>query len=125
MFKKLFKTEHVKTTQLAIKELLKRNNENIKANVSGYSAPKKVIKKATGDGFFPDITTVKGGQFRLFAVETIKTINNEAVKEKWSLFEKFASQNQALFFIVFPKGIFKEIKKRVDEAEIEAQLWEI
>ncbi len=60
MLKKLFKTKQSKLTETAINELLKKGNENIRANLNKFSAPQKVIKASTGDGFYPDITAVKG-----------------------------------------------------------------
>ncbi len=125
MLKRLLKTEQTILIETAVKELIKRSNNDVKANISGCASPQKVIKQSTRDGFFPDITAVKEGNFRIFAVETSKTINNASLKEKWSLFSQFATQNDALFFIVFPRKLATVIKKKVAEVEIQAQFWEL
>ncbi len=123
--KKLFKTKQNKLTEKAVKELRKRGNDNIKADIKKFSAPQKVIKASTGEGFYPDITAVKGDKLRLFAVEGKETFNKKLVKEKWPLFSEFAKQNNSLFFIVFPKVLAGDVKKAMSTMEVQAQLWEI
>lgn len=125
MLKSLFKSQQRQLTERAIKILKDRGNTNVKANLPKFEAPQKVVRTATQESALPDISAVKDGRFRIFAVETDTSIPTKASLERWKLFSEFADQNNALFFIAFAKGQTKKIQDILNKNEINARLWEI
>ena len=130
MFKRLIKSTLLrspkeKMIQYVTGILSKKNNKNIRATISGFDSPKRAIRKSTGEAYIPEVTAEKGGQLRLFAVETKDSLNQEELEARWKLFSDCAKQNDALFYIVFPQGMVATIKDKLEEFDdIEANLWQ-
>ena len=112
-------------TELIARTLAEKKNENVKANIPGYPKPKRVVRKSTETEFIPEVTSIKAGQFRLFSIVSKDMIHEEETAERWRLFAEYATQNDSLLYIVFPQGLVSEIKKRLTEVGIDAQLWEV
>jgi ATP-dependent RNA circularization protein (DNA/RNA ligase family) len=125
MFKRFFKTEQQKLIEFAVTILEDKENNEVRANAAGFDKPQKVKRVSTNEFYFPDITAKKSNQFRIFSVETKQTLHDRETLKRWKLFSEFAKQNNALFFIAFPVGSTADIKKTLQESEIEAQLWEL
>ena len=104
--------------------LIEKKNEKIRATIPGFDSPQRVIRKSTGETYIPEVTTVKNNKFRIFAVETKETLEQGEPEGRWKLFAKFAKQNEALFYIVFPTGQVAIVKNKLEEFKIEANLWE-
>ncbi|MBC8247657.1 MAG: hypothetical protein H8E81_08725 [Deltaproteobacteria bacterium] len=104
--------------------LAEKNNEKIHATIPGFDSPQRVIRKSTGETYIPEVTSVKIKQFRIFAVETKETLEQGEPAERWKLFSEFAKQNHALFYIVFPTGQVAIVKNKLEDFNIEANLWQ-
>ncbi|HIJ54860.1 MAG TPA: hypothetical protein HPQ03_01915 [Deltaproteobacteria bacterium] len=104
--------------------LSEKNNEKIRATIPGFDSPQRAIRKSTGETYIPEVTTVKNKQFRIFAVETKETLGQGEPERRWKLFAEFAKQNSALFYIVFPTGQVAIVKNKLEEFNIEANLWQ-
>ncbi len=125
MLKNLFKSKQTKLLEQIVKTLEKRDNSDVRVDLSGYKKPQKVVRVSDGTEYFPDVTSFKGGQFRIFTVISEKFSNSDEIIEKWKLFETFASQNDSQFYIVFPTGMVMDIKKILEENNIRVNLWEL
>ena len=104
--------------------LSEKKNEKIRATIPGFDSPQRVIRKSTGETYIPEVTAVKNNQFRIFAVETKETLEQGEPAGRWKLFAEFAKQNDALFYIVFPSGQVAIIKNKLEEFDIQANLWQ-
>ena len=129
MLKSLFTSKASKSIQnrtlaYVVKILREKNHKDIKAVTSDLPIPKKVVRESTGEGFLPEVTAVKDGQFRLFAIETREALSEEETDARWRLFAEYARQNGALFYIVFPTGQVAHVKQKLQDLSIEARLWQ-
>ena len=104
--------------------LSEKKNEKIRATIPGFDSPQRVIRKSTGEAYIPEVTAVKNNQFRIFAVETKETLEQREPEARWKLFAEFAKQNDALFYIVFPTGLVAIVKNKLEEFDIQANLWQ-
>lgn len=104
--------------------LSEKNNNNIRATIPEFDSPQRVIRKSTNEYYIPEVTAVKKTQFRVFAVETKDSLKQGHPEDRWKLFAEFAKQNNALFYIVFPAGLVAIIKNKLEELNIEANLWQ-
>ncbi len=68
---------------------------------------------------------MSGGEFRIFEIVTADSIDDEHTAEEWKLFSSYAEVNDAMFYVVFPKGSVDKVKKRVKELDVDVCLWEI
>ncbi len=98
--------------------------ENIKADLSDREKPEKIVWQSTGKGFIPDVTVFKD-DFRIFEVVTAASILDEKTDDTWKLFSSYAEVNDAMFYVVFPKGLVLKVKKKINELGVDACLWEI
>jgi len=129
MIKSLFKqkqnlTPHERLVAYVIRILNERKHEDIQSIIPDYKMPKRVVRESTGEKYVPEVTAVKSGQFRLFAVETKDSLEQVGVEKRWKLFDSYASQNDALFYVVFPAGSVALVKEKLKETNIEARLWQ-
>ena len=104
--------------------LSERNNEKIRATLPGFDSPQRMIRKSTSETYIPEVTAVKNNQFRIFAVETKEILEQGEPEGRWKLFAELAKQNAALFYIVFPAGQVAIVKNKLEEFNIEANLWQ-
>jgi len=118
------KSPHDRMTKYVVDILSEKNNEKIRATIPGFDSPQRVIRKSTGETYIPEVTTVKNNQFRIFSVETKETLEQSEPEARWKLFAEFAKQNNALFYIVFPTGQVAIVKNKLEEFNIEANLWQ-
>ena len=129
MIKSLFKqkqnlTPHERMVAYVIRILNEKKHEDIRSVIPDYKMPKRVVRDSTGEKYVPEVTAVKNGLFRLFAVETKDSLDQEGVEKRWKLFDSYASQNDALLYVVFPAGSVTLIKEKLKETNIEARLWQ-
>ena len=124
-FFRLIRSAHEKMVARAARKLMERGHENVRANLEKFEKPRRVISKLTGEGFMPDITSTRDGRFMIYSVVDRETILKEGTEACWTLFEKFARQNDATFYIVFPLNLIAEVKKKIAELGIEPPLWEL
>ena len=111
-------------TKYVARILAEKNHEDIKAVIPGFSMPQRVVRKSTGEWYIPEVTSVKGGQFRLYAVESRETIREDETDKRWQLFSEYAKQNQSIFYIVFPPGVVLQIKQKLEQLKIDAHLFQ-
>ncbi|MBW1699339.1 MAG: hypothetical protein JRH18_14575 [Deltaproteobacteria bacterium] len=125
-FIKSKKSGHVRDRMIkyVTRILTDKQHQEVHAIVSGFKMPQRVLRKSTGEWYIPDVTSYKGGQFRLYAVETKETIQAEDTDKRWALFAEYAKQNGAMFYIVFPAGAVLQVKQRLAKLSIEAHLWQ-
>ncbi len=129
MIKSLFKqksslTPEERMVAYVIRILNEKKHEDIRSIIPDYKMPKRVVRESTGEKYVPEVTAVKSGQFRLFAVETKDSLEQEGVEKRWKLFDSYASQNDALLYVVFPAGSVALVKEKLKETNIEARLWQ-
>ena len=129
MFKSLMKSTALKSPRdriikYVVDILSEKKNEKIRATIPGYDSPQRVIRKSTNETYIPEVTAVKNNQFRIFAVETKETLEKREPEGRWKLFAEFAKQNDALFYIVFSAGQVAIVKNKLEEFNIEANLWQ-
>ena len=124
MPKKADQVEHDRLVKKVVDLLGDKGYENIKADLSDFEKPKKIVWQSTGEGRIPDVTVFKD-DFRIFEVETADSVEDEHTAEKWKLFSSYAEVNDAMFYVVFPKGAVEMVKKRIKELGVDACLWEI
>ena len=121
---KLSSSPHDRITKYVTRILTEKNHKNISAVISGFSMPQRVVKKSTGEWYIPEVTSVKNGQFRLYAIETKETIREEETEKRWKLFSEYAKQNQSILYIVFPPGLVLQIKQKLERLNIDAHLFQ-
>lgn len=129
MIKSLFKpksslTPEERMVAYVIRILNEKKHEDIRSIIPDYKMPKRVVRESTGEKYVPEVTAVKDGQFRLFAVETKDSLEQEGVEKRWKLFDSYTSQNNALLYVVFPEGSVALVKEKLKETNIEARLWQ-
>lgn len=107
-----------------IRILKEKQHEDIRAVIPDYKMPPKVVREATGEGYVPEVTAHKNGQFRLFAVESKDSLQAEDAERRWRLFESYALQNRGLFFLVFPARVVTQVNKRIEETGLDVRLWQ-
>ena len=105
--------------------LAEKNNKKIRANISGFESPQRVVRKSTSENYIPEVTSVKNKQFRIFAIETKDSMAQGEPEGRWKLFAEFAKQNDALFYIVFSVGQVEIVKSKLEQLNIEANLWQV
>ena len=114
-----------KAMVLAVAQHLKqRNYRDLHAAAEGYPAPVPV-----GNGkppVSPDVTVVnRKDSFHLFEVETANGLSGKQGSSKWTLLANFASANNAVFWLVVPKGARSKAEKRLADLNLTARIWEI
>ena len=129
MMKALFKAKPKLTDRehmivYVIRILDEKKHEGIRAMIPEYTLPKKVVREATGEGYIPEVTAFKNGEFRLFAVETKDALKDNEVGKRWELFASYAKQNNAQFYVVFPVGMVAQVKDMLARMNIDARLWQ-
>ena len=129
MIKSLFTSKASKSllnrsVAYVVKILCEKDHKDIKAVYSDFPIPKKVVRESTREGFLPEVTAVKDGQYRLFAIETRETLNLEETDARWLLFAEYSRQNDGLFYIVFPTVLMTHVKQKMQNLGIEARLWQ-
>lgn len=110
--------------EYTIRILLEKNHQDIRAILPDHAMPQKVVRESTGEGYIPEVTARKNDQYRIFAVETKETLEDDKTGSRWQLFEAYAKQHGALFFIVFPTGLVSSVKDKLAEFHIQARLWQ-
>jgi hypothetical protein len=111
-------------TEYVTRILAEKKHEDIKAVISGFQMPQRVVRKSTGEWYIPEVTSVKGGQLRLYAVETKDTIRDAEAEKRWILFSEYAKQNQSIFYLVFPPGVVLQVKQKLERLKIDAHLFQ-
>jgi hypothetical protein len=108
----------------SLANLLKMRFEDIKANVPGFERPEKIIWKDSDKGHFPDITAHRFKNY-IFEVETSDSIYDRHTADEWRLFASYAKEHNVTFCIVVPHGCSAVASRRLDELDIDAELFEL
>ena len=129
MFKSLFKFKKAASLRdgmlkYVIRILQEKKHKDIRAIAPDFTMPKRVVRESSGEGYIPEVTAVKNGQFRLFALETKETLELNETEKRWELFSSYAKQDHALFYVVFPAGMEAKVKAKLKDLNIEARLWQ-
>lgn len=124
MAKRNSQKTHDDLVAYAVRYLQKNNFGNLKADISGYQQPEKIIWSQTGKGHIPDLSG-SNSKLNIFEVETADSINDEHTKDQWTLFAAYASQNDTVFWVVIPDGYSSAANQRLKELGIEAEVWTI
>jgi len=103
--------------------LTAKGYKHIQADIPGHTPPRKIVWESTGEGHIPDITAFSA-ELRIFEVETADSITDDHTADQWKLFASYAMANNALFYIVFPKGCAEAVQNRLDALQIKALLFE-
>jgi hypothetical protein len=116
--------EHDTMVEQVAALLTGKDYQDVRADLPGYTKPRRIVWEATGEGCLPDVTA-RDDEFRIFEVETRDSIADSHTKDQWKLFAAYAQANDAMFYVVFPRGCAGEVKKRLDELGLEAYLMEV
>ena len=121
---KFFKSEETKFIEIVVNSLAKRGHEHIKASLSKYKIPAKVVKKSTDTIFIPVVSSKKDNVLWLYSIVTPKNLIEKDLISKWRLFHEFSIQSGSMFYIVFRKGMLIDVQKLMDDNNIIAKLWD-
>jgi len=124
MAKRKSQEEHDRMVKSVANLLTERGYKNICADLEGFTQPRRIVWESTGEGYFPDVTGHRDKLLRIFEVETGDSIDDEHTEDQWKLFSNYAQVNSAVFYIVFPRGAFDQVQKRLQQLGIQAQLME-
>ncbi|MFC1592067.1 hypothetical protein ACFL43_06050 [Thermodesulfobacteriota bacterium] len=124
MSKRRSQTEHDRLVEYVAKLLIGRGYSDVRADIPGYEEPLRIKWQKKGEGFCPDVSGNKEG-LRIFEVETGDSIDDEHTEAQWKLFASFAESNNAMFYVVFPKGCADKVKARLAQLSIKAVLMEV
>jgi hypothetical protein len=116
--------EHDRMVDYVAKLLIGKKHQDVRADLPGFTQPRRIVWQSTGEGSVPDVTS-QDEEFRIFEVETRDSIHDEHTETQWKLFASYAKANDAMFYIVFPKGASAEVKQRLNELGLEAYLMEV
>ena len=116
--------EHDRMVEYVAKLLIGKKHQDVRADLPGFTTPRRIVWQSTGEGSVPDVTS-QDDEFRIFEVETRDSINDGHTAEQWKLFASFAKANDAMFYVVFPKGATDAVKQRLNELGLEAYLMEV
>jgi hypothetical protein len=122
--KRISETEHNNIVKDAVDFLKSNGYGEIKADISGYIQPNKITWEKTGQGHIPDVTA-RNGQLKLFEVETADSISHTHTADQWKLFDAFANQHGAEFWVVVPEGNESKANTRLAQLGIQAKVWEL
>jgi hypothetical protein len=95
---------------------------NIKADLKGFDQPEIITWSKTNKGHIPDVSGMNRVQ-HIVEVETVDTINHQHTDDQWNLFAAYASQHNAQFIVLVPKGYDGEAKKRLAHLGITAEVF--
>jgi hypothetical protein len=101
-----------------------KQHGNVRADLPNHPPPRRIVWEATGKGCVPDVTS-QDDEFRIFEVETRDSIADTHTEDQWRLFSAYAQANDAMFYVVFPRGCADMVRQRLDELGVEAYLMEI
>ncbi len=124
MGKRSSQAEHDRMVGHVAKLLEGKGHKNVRADIDGFEKPRRIVWESSGEGYLPDITS-QDEEFRIFEVETRDSIHDEHTEDQWKLFSSFAKAQDAMFYVVFPKGAVDEVKARLNELGLEAYLMEV
>lgn len=124
MAKRNSQKQHDDLVAYAVRYLQEKNFRNLKADILGYEQPGKISWEKTGKGHIPDLSG-SNDEFNIFEVETADSINDIHTKEQWKLFAAYASQHDAIFWVVVPDGYSEVANQRLQELDIKAKVWSI
>jgi len=116
---------HDKLVKAVVDSLSPELYSDIKANISGYQTPSKIVWANSGDGYIPDITGNVADFQYIYEVETEETISNEHTKNKWKLVSDYAAKHNSIFVIVVPKGCRNTALTQADESDITVHTQEV
>src|SRR4051812_36927491 len=102
MSKRKSQEEHDAMVGYIANFLVSNDYRTIKADIPGYHAP-DAIAATTGKKFVPDVSA-HGKRLNFFEIETADTIYDDHASDEWTQFARFADQNNAVFWLVVPRG---------------------
>lgn len=122
--KRLSQVDHDRMVQ-RVAELLRQNGfSDIRADLMGYRVPERIFWEKTGHGHIPDVTA-NGVNFCVLEVETYDSIDDRHASDQWKLFAAFASQHNAVFYVVIPAGSKSKAVQRLSALGILAEIIEV
>ncbi|MBO8183121.1 MAG: hypothetical protein H0Z28_10075 [Archaeoglobus sp.] len=124
MTKRRSQSDHDKMVRYVVDYLKDKGFRNIKADISGFDKPNKIIWKTTGEGHIPDVTA-ENGSLHIFEVETEDSINDQHTEDQWELFAAYAKKYSAKFWVVVPQGSRDLAEKRLNQLGLIAKIWEV
>ncbi len=109
----------------AIDILKEKGFENIRANVSDYERPAKLVKASSSIAYQPDMTakTLTGKCY--FEIVNDTKADKDVLKEKWSLFSAMAQHKNGTFFLLVPRGKMRFTNEMLKNNEIYADVLKI
>lgn len=124
MAKRFFQSEHDSMVANVAAQLRQIGRTNIRADLSGFPQPEKIIWSSTGSGHIPDVTSWSG-QLEIFEIETADSISDSHTQDQWRLFDAYAKQHGARFTVVIPKGNGYKARQQAAVIGVAPQIVEI
>ena len=129
MSKRISEIEHESLIEMLANALYARNRnpniedvEDIRADLDGFKRPDKITTPEDSEGEVPDATAKEGDQFLIYEVETPDSIAEEHTAKQWTLFAKYAEENNGIFHVAVPPMAQGDAKRRLKELSITAKV---
>lgn len=123
MTKRKSQRDHDNMLKTLADNLITHNHPNVRVDIEGYDRPYKITWKVTGRGHIPD-ATAGATRPQIFEVETEDSINDSHTEDQWKLFAAHASNTGGVFTVVVPHGCSQAAKSRLNQLNLQAEVWE-
>ncbi len=126
MSKRRSQAEHDTIVEMLANSLYARNRnphlenvEDIRADIDGFKRPDVITLPGEKEGETPDATAM-ASQLWIYEIETADSVDDEHTERQWTLFAKFAEENDAIFHIAVPPMAQGDVKRRLKELSLKA-----
>ena len=96
--------------------------ERIRADLSDYEKPARLMKQGSADAFVPDLTARKNNSKCYFELVNTTEENNRRTISKWQLLSTLAKSQNGKFFVLVPHGKMSYTNRLLASNEINAEV---
>lgn len=129
MSNRISEIEHESLIEMLANALYARNRhpaledvDDIRADLDGFKRPDKITIPEDSVGDIPDATAKEGDKLLIYEVETPDSIMEEHTAKQWTLFAKYAEENNGLFHVAVPPMAQGDARRRLKELSITAKV---
>jgi hypothetical protein len=108
---------HRALVEQVVADCRERHFVRVSAAIEGYPEPRAIRSVDTRKWHTPDVTAL-GEALVVFDVETAETLEDPSVSDRWRTLAGWASDRQAIFQLVVPRGCAPAARKRLDQEGI-------
>lgn len=100
----------------------KKGYERIRADLTDFEKPSRLMKQGSADAYVPDLTARKGAGKCYF--EIVNTTEEQKLRTvgKWQLFSMLAQSQNGKFFVVVPHGKMSYTNRLLSDHNIHAEI---